>query len=264
MNVVIRTTLRAEALAPQIRRIVQAMDPTLPIVNLRSMDDVFAESVSRPRFLAQLLGLFAGLALLLASIGTYGILSYSVTERRREIGIHMALGASRGNVLGMILGQGMRLTAAGLVAGLAAAFVLTRLLRTQLFNVKPSDPATLTGVAGFIALVALVACYIPASRATRVDPMVGAEGRMRKIGELVNWWIRELSFARRPPRFSSTRGSACEVNSPIHEFTNSRIHQFHGVSPSTRRTSAIRSRGLNGFAISGRTFCNALVSSSPT
>jgi ABC-type antimicrobial peptide transport system permease subunit len=128
--------------------------------------------MSRPRFLAQLLGVFAGLALLLASIGTYGILSYSVSERRREIGIHMALGASRGNVLTMILAQGLRLTAIGLVAGLAAAFAFTRLLRTQLFNVTPSDPATLTGVAAVIAFVALVACYIPASRATRVDPMV--------------------------------------------------------------------------------------------
>lgn len=172
MNVVIRTALPPESLAPQIRRIVQAMDPTLPIVNLRSMTDVFDESLSRPRFLAQLLGVFAGLALLLAAIGTYGILSYSVTERRREIGIHMALGATRGNVLGMVLGQGMRLTIAGLVAGLAAAFVLTRLLQSQLFNVKPSDPMTIASVAAVIAAVALAACYIPASRATRVDPIV--------------------------------------------------------------------------------------------
>ena len=172
MNVVIRTALPPESLAPQIRRIVQAMDPTLPIVNLRSMTDVFDESLSRPRFLAQLLGVFAGLALLLAAIGTYGILSYSVSERRREIGIHMALGATRGNVLGMVLGQGMRLTVAGLVAGLAAAFVLTRLLQSQLFNVKPSDPMTIASVAAVIAAVALAACYIPASRATRVDPMV--------------------------------------------------------------------------------------------
>ena len=172
MNVVIRTALPPESLAPQIRRIVQAMDPTLPIVNLRSMTDVFDESLSRPRVLAQLLGVFAGLALLLAAIGTYGILSYSVTERRREIGIHMALGATRGNVLGMVLGQGMRLTIAGLVAGLAAAFVLTRLLQSQLFNVKPSDPMTIASVAAVIASVALAACYIPASRATRVDPIV--------------------------------------------------------------------------------------------
>ena len=172
MNVVIRTVLPPDSLAPQIRRIVQSMDPTLPIVKLRSMDDVFDESLSRPRFLAQLLGLFAGLALLLAAIGTYGILSYSVTERRREIGIHMALGATRTNVLGMVLGRGMRLTIVGLLAGLAAALGLTRVLQTQLFNVKPTDPATMAAVAALIATVAFAACYIPASRATRVDPMV--------------------------------------------------------------------------------------------
>ncbi len=172
MNVVMRTTLPAESLAPQIRRIVGSMDPTLPIVKLRSMEDVFAASVSRPRFLAQLLGLFAGLALLLAAIGTYGILSYSVSERRREIGIHMALGATRGNVLRMVLGQGFRMTTVGLVAGITASFAMTRLLQTQLFNVKPTDPATMGTVTVFIALVAIVACYIPASRATRVDPMV--------------------------------------------------------------------------------------------
>ena len=172
MNIVLRTALPVESLAPQIRRIVQAMDPTLPIVKLRSMNDVFDDSVSRPRFLAQLLGVFAGLALLLAAIGTYGILSYSVSERRREIGIHMALGATRRNVLGMVLGQGMRLTVAGLLAGLAAAVGLTRLLQTQLFNVKAADPSTMAAVAAIVAAVALAACYLPASRATRVDPMV--------------------------------------------------------------------------------------------
>ena len=172
MNIVLRTTLTAEALAPQIRRILQSMDPTLPIVKLRSMDEVFAESLARPRFLAQLLGVFAGLALLLAAIGTYGILSYSVAERRREIGIHMALGANRTTVLRMVLAQGMRLTIVGLFAGLLAALALTRLLQTQLFNVKPSDPSTIAPVSIFIALVEFAACYIPASRATRVDPMV--------------------------------------------------------------------------------------------
>jgi predicted permease len=172
MNVVIRTSLPVESLAPQIRQIVKSMDPTLPVVKLRSMDDVFAASISQPRFLAQLLGGFAGLALMLAAIGTYGILSYSVSERRREIGIHMALGATRGNVMGMVLGQGMRLTLIGLFAGLAASFGLTRFLQTQLFNVRPSDPATMVSVAFFIALVAVAACYVPANRATRVDPMV--------------------------------------------------------------------------------------------
>jgi putative ABC transport system permease protein len=172
MNVVIRSALPLESLAPQIRQIVQSMDPTLPIVKLRTMEDVFAESVSRPRFLAQLLGLFAGLALALAAIGTYGILAYSVSERRREIGIHMALGATRSTVLGMVLGQGLRLTVVGLVVGLAAAFGLTRLLQAQLFNVEPTDPATIAAVMAFIGLVAMIACYVPASRATRVDPMV--------------------------------------------------------------------------------------------
>jgi putative ABC transport system permease protein len=172
LNIVLRTPLPVEAIAPQIRQIVRSMDPALPVVKLRTMDDVFAESVSRPRFLAQLLGVFAGLALMLAAVGTYGILSYSVSERRREIGIHMALGATRTNVLTMILGQGLRLTVSGLVIGLAASFGLTRLLQAQLFNVRPSDPATIASVAAFIALVAFAACYIPASRATRVDPMV--------------------------------------------------------------------------------------------
>jgi predicted permease len=172
MNLVIRSALPIESLAGDIRRIVAAMDPSLPIVRLRTMDEVFSESVSRPRFLAQLLGLFAGLALLLAAIGTYGILSYTVSERRKEIGIHMALGATRQTVMGMVLGQGARLTLAGLAAGLAASFVLTRFLQTQLFNVKPTDPGTIAGVMIFIAIVAATACYVPASRATRVDPMV--------------------------------------------------------------------------------------------
>jgi putative ABC transport system permease protein len=172
MNVVVRSILPEEALAQEIHRAVREQDATLPIVKLRTMDQVFADSAARPRFLAELLAIFAALALALAAIGTYGILSYSVSERTKEIGIHMALGATRGSVLGMILGQGMRLTIAGLVAGLAASFGLTRLLQAQLFNVKPTDPVTLSAVAGFIAVVAFIACYVPAQRATRVDPMV--------------------------------------------------------------------------------------------
>jgi putative ABC transport system permease protein len=172
MNVVVRSALPVESLGTDIRRLVQGMDPTLPIIRLRTMDEVFADTISRPRFLAQLLAVFAGLALALAAIGTYGILSYSVSERRREIGIHMALGATRAVVLGMVLGQGMRLTLAGLLLGVGASLGLTRLLRAQLFNVTPSDPATMVAVVAAISLVALAACYVPASRATRVDPMV--------------------------------------------------------------------------------------------
>jgi ABC-type lipoprotein release transport system permease subunit len=172
MNVVIRSSLPQETLGPAIQQALRAQDPTLPIVKMRTMNEVFADSAARPRFLAELLGIFAALALVLAAIGTYGILSYSVSERTKEIGIHMALGATRGSVLGMILGQGMRLTTVGLVAGLIASFGLTRLLQAQLFNVKPTDPATLGVVTGFIAVIAFIACYVPAQRATRVDPMV--------------------------------------------------------------------------------------------
>jgi putative ABC transport system permease protein len=172
MNVAIRSTLPEESLGQAIQAAVRAQDPALPVVKLRTMEQVFADSAARPRFLAELLALFAALALALAAIGTYGILSYSVSERTKEIGIHMALGATRGSVLGMVLSQGMRLTIIGLVSGLVASFGLTRLLQAQLFNVKPTDPATLTIVTAFIAVIAFIACYVPAQRATRVDPMV--------------------------------------------------------------------------------------------
>jgi putative ABC transport system permease protein len=172
MNVVVRSMLPEQVLDPEIEQAVHAQDPLLPLIRLRTMDQVFEDSAARPRFLSELLGIFAVLALALAAIGTYGILSYSVTERTKEIGVHMALGATRGTVLGMVLGQGMRLTVVGLVAGLAASFALTRLLQAQLFNVSPTDPATLTVVVGFIAVVAFVASYVPAQRATRVDPII--------------------------------------------------------------------------------------------
>ena len=171
MNIVVRSALPYSSLAPNLREIVRSMDPTLPLVNMRTMEDVFAASIARPRFLMQLLAIFAALALLLAAVGTYGILSYSVTERRQEIGIRMALGASRGSVLGLVMGQGLKLTLAGLVIGLAGALALTRLMRTLLFNVRPTDPVTLASVAAFIAVVALAACFLPARRETLVDPM---------------------------------------------------------------------------------------------
>ena len=172
MNIVIRSALPFESLAANVRRVVGTMDPTLPLVKMRTMDEVFAETIARPRFLAVLLMIAAGLALALAALGTYGILAYSVSQRRKEIGIHMAMGATRQRVMTMVLGQGMALAAAGLVAGVAASFLLTRFLQTQLFNVKPSDPGTLATVIAFIGTVALVACFVPAHRATRVDPMV--------------------------------------------------------------------------------------------
>ena len=172
MNVVVRSTLPLESLARVVRETVNAMDRTLPIVRLRTMDDVFSDSISRQRFLAQLLGVFAGLALVLAAVGTYGVLSYLVTERQREIGIRMALGADRTSVLSLVLRQGLSTAVIGLVIGVAGALGLTRLARSLLFEVQPTDPLTFGTVAGVITLVALVACVVPARRATRVDPMV--------------------------------------------------------------------------------------------
>jgi ABC-type antimicrobial peptide transport system permease subunit len=118
-----------------------------------------------------LLVAFAALALLLAAIGTYGVLSYLVSERRQEIGIRMALGAERSTLLGMVMKHGLRLALVGLLLGLAGAIAVTRLMQTLLFNVRPADPSTMVAVAAVIAAVALIACYVPARRATRVDPL---------------------------------------------------------------------------------------------
>ena len=136
------------------------------------MEDVIDASVARPRFLTLLLGVFAGLALVLAAIGTYGILSYLVAERHQEIGIRMALGADRREILWSVLTRGLILSGIGLAIGLSAAAGLTRVLRTMLFNVTPTDPLTMGVVAAIIASVAAAACLVPAWRAARVDPMI--------------------------------------------------------------------------------------------
>jgi putative ABC transport system permease protein len=172
INVVLRTTLPPDALAQTIERAVRETDRTVPIVRLRDMDTVFAESIRRPRLLAHLLGAFAGLALLLAAIGTYGVLTYMVAERRREIGIRMSLGADRSRVLAQIMKQGLVLTGVGVVAGLAGALGLNRLLASLLFGVQPTDATTLVAVTATIVLVAAIACALPAWRASRLDPNV--------------------------------------------------------------------------------------------
>jgi predicted permease len=171
MHVMLRTALPASGLQSAITNVVREADPSLPIIRLRGMEDVFRDSVRRARMLMQLLAGFAGLALLLAAIGTYGVLSYTVTRQHREIGIRMALGAERTLVLRSVVGHGLKLTCAGLVAGLAGAVALTRLMETLLFGVRPNDPATLVGVAALITVVAAAASLIPAFRATRVDPI---------------------------------------------------------------------------------------------
>ena len=172
MHMVVRTTLPLAALAPTIARVVRDVDPAVPVARLREMDEVFTESIRRPRLLAQLAGAFGALALLLAAIGTYGVLSYLVTERRREIGIRMALGATRSRVLAQVMMQGLLMTTIGVAAGLAGALGLNRLIAWLLFGVKPTDTGTLAAVILTISLVAVVACWLPAWRASRLDPNV--------------------------------------------------------------------------------------------
>src|SRR5215831_8525016 len=172
MNVVMRTTLPPSALSGTIERVVRELDAAVPVVRLRDMDSVFAESISRPRLLAQLLGAFAGLALLLAAIGTYGVLSYMVTERRREIGIRVALGATRPHVLTQIMKQGLQVTAIGAAIGLAGALAVNRLIASLLFGVQPTDIVTIAFVIATITAVAVVASWLPAWRASRLDPNV--------------------------------------------------------------------------------------------
>ena len=172
MNVVLRSGVPMTTLQPAITSAVREADPSLPVIGLRPMDDVISGSLRQPRMLMHLFGGFAGLALLLAAIGTYGVLSYLVTQRRREIGIRMALGAGRETVLRGVLGHGLTLTLIGLAAGLAAALALTRLMESLLFEVRPNDPATLAAVTALITVVAAAASLIPAVRATRVDPIV--------------------------------------------------------------------------------------------
>jgi ABC-type antimicrobial peptide transport system permease subunit len=136
------------------------------------MTQIAAESVSRRKFAMQLVGLFGVLALLLAGVGIYGVIAYSVTQRTREIGIRVALGASRSAILGWVLRQGMILTIVGIVLGLVGAFLLTRLLRSLLFGIAPTDIVTYGVLALLLTAVALIACYVPARRATKVDPLI--------------------------------------------------------------------------------------------
>jgi predicted permease len=170
-HVVLRTTLTPAALAQTIERTVrEQLDPSVPVVRLRDMETVLAESIQRPRFLAQLLGVFAGLALLLAAVGTYGVVSSIVAERRSEIAIRMALGANRSSVLAHAMSEGLALTGVGVGVGLAGAFGLNRLIASLLFGVRPTDVSTVAGVAATMILVAAVACVLPAWRASRLDP----------------------------------------------------------------------------------------------
>jgi putative ABC transport system permease protein len=172
MDVVVRVDGHPEMVLPAVRQKVHEMDALLPLSNVRTMNDWIANNAARPRLNAQLLGVFAVVALAIAAIGIYGVLAYSVNQRTREIGLRMALGAPRGRVLRLVIGEGMIVGAVGIAAGLAASLALSRALKSLVFEVPVDDPATFSSVAIVLTLVALLACAIPARRASRVDPMV--------------------------------------------------------------------------------------------
>jgi predicted permease len=172
MSVVLRTSLPASLLEPQIRHEIQGIDSGLPVFNIASMDDVLDRSLASRRFSANLVGGFAGLAALLASIGIYGLLAYMVGQRSREIGIRMALGAGRGGVLKLFLQKGIVLAGLGIVAGMAVSASTASMMTSLLYGVRPHDPAVFLIVPLLLLAVATLASYFPARRATKVDPMI--------------------------------------------------------------------------------------------
>jgi putative ABC transport system permease protein len=155
-----------------VRKTVWEIDKDQPVSDINTMEQVVSESVARQRFSMLLLGVFAGLALVLAAVGIYGVMSYSVAQRTHEIGIRMALGAQRNDVLRLTIWQGFRLVITGVTIGLAVAFVLTRVMSSLLFGISATDPITFLAISFVLVAVALIASYVPALRATRVDPML--------------------------------------------------------------------------------------------
>jgi putative ABC transport system permease protein len=172
LTLAVRTETAPETLTAAIRGQIRALDQDQPIANVRTVGELLDRVLSEAKFNLLLLGLFAVVALLLAAIGVYGVLSYAVTQRTREIGVRIALGAQPRSVLRLVIGQGMKLASAGVVIGVAAAWALTRLMSTMLFETPATDPATFATIASLLVAVALMACWIPARRAAKVDPMV--------------------------------------------------------------------------------------------
>jgi predicted permease len=170
--VFLRSRGDVEHLGEAVRHEVENVDPNVPVHSISSMDQIIARSVADRRFALQLLGVFAAVALMLAAIGIYGVMSYSFSQRTHEVGIRVALGAQRLDILRMALGEGMQVVVIGLVSGLAGAATMTRFFQSMLFDVRPADPITFLSVSAILAGVAFFACYIPAKRATRVDPLV--------------------------------------------------------------------------------------------
>ena len=172
MYLVTRTTQDPSTMTATIIKEIQSIDPEMPVYDVKSMEQRFSDSLSRRRFSVFLLGIFAIIALLLAAIGIYGVISYSVSQRTHEIGIRMALGAQTRDVALLIMGQGMKLVMLGVIIGLAASLALTRLIKSFLFGVGATDPLTFAAIIALLVFVAIIACWIPARRASKVDPMV--------------------------------------------------------------------------------------------
>ena len=172
MTVIVKGASDPNQLIASVRGAIREVDPDQPIYSVRTMNEIRAESVAGERLNLTLLSLFAGIALVLAIVGIYGVMSYSVTQRTHEIGIRMAIGARPRDVFKMVLGHGMKLTLLGVVIGLGSAFALTRLMETMLFGVEPTDKLTFAAISIMLIMVALLACYLPGRRATKVEPTI--------------------------------------------------------------------------------------------
>jgi putative ABC transport system permease protein len=170
MNLLVRTTSDPLRLAPRIRAQVMEVDRDQPVYNISTMENVFGQSLAEPKVITSLLATFAALALILATLGVYSVLSYSVAQRTHEIGIRMAIGAQQQHVLRIIVGQALRLVLVGSAIGVTMAFALTRIISSWLFGVTATDPAVFFLVPGLLVVVALVASYLPARKALQVDP----------------------------------------------------------------------------------------------
>jgi putative ABC transport system permease protein len=169
--VLVKTSGDPSQLIPALRLALRDVDPALPAFAMTPLEDVVSGSVSRRRFTTLLIVIFAGVALLLAAVGLYGVVAYTVSQRTREIGLRMAMGAQRGQVMRMVLGGGMKLALIGVVLGIGGALSLASLLASLLFGVTPFDPASYAATAALLLTVAAVACYVPARRAMTMDPL---------------------------------------------------------------------------------------------
>jgi ABC-type antimicrobial peptide transport system permease subunit len=171
-SVLARTSLEPAAMLAAIRTTLIQAEPSILIYNASTLEELIGQETSRPRFLGWLMGIFAAMALVLTAIGIYGVISYSVSRRTREIGLRMALGANRREVLRAVLGRSIALLGCGVLLGAAAGLVLTRSVTTLVYDVSATDPLTFTGAAALLIVVGVIACLVPAARASRIDPAV--------------------------------------------------------------------------------------------